>query len=348
MFRFAHPYYLLLIIPAISTLWFIYRKRIRHGIVFTPTSRLPASLPTWRTRVGNVLSALIITGLILAVTALARPQTILSTAHRSADVIAIEMVTDVSGSMEALDLSIKTPTGIKYRTRLDAVKETFIEFIKQRPDDLIGLITFGGYASTRSPLTTDHGALLHVLKGVEIPRPALDKAGRIINREETLTAIGDALATACARMENCETASKIIVLLSDGESNTGIIKPEQAIEAARKLGIKVYAIGVGSNGPAPFRARDMFGREVIQQAVVSLDETLLKKIAETTGGRYFNAQNPAGLERALEDINSLEKTKIDRDIYNQYNELFPRFLWPAIIIIMLGTSLNMMITRRIT
>lgn len=347
MFRFADPYYFFLLIPVGIAAWFVYSKRIRSGILFAPTSRLLITGQTWRIYASYVLPMLFLLGLILSVTALARPQTVFSRIRRLADVIAIEMVVDVSGSMDALDLSVKTGAGIKYCTRLDAVKETFAEFVKKRPDDLIGLVTFGGYATTRCPLTTDHSALLHVLQGVEIPKPSHDKNGQILNQEELLTAIGDALTTACARLKNTEPKSKIIVLLSDGESNTGIIKPKEAMKAAKELGIKAYTIGVGSTGNAPFWGRDIFGRKSIYYAQVTLDESLLKRIAETTDGKYFNVRDPKGLEKALEDIDNLEKTKVERDIYNQYNELFPWFVGPAIGLIALATGLNMLIARRI-
>lgn len=348
MFRFADPFYFFLVIPAAAAAWFLYRKRIRSGILFAPTFRLPVSSGTWRTYASLVLPLLFLAGLALTITALARPQTVFSRIRRTADMIAIEMVVDVSGSMEALDLSdIIAKRIIKERTRLDAVKKTFAQFVEKRPDDLIGLVTFGGYATTRVPLTIDHAALLHVLQGVEIPKQAFDKNGRILNQEELLTAIGDALATACARLEHTEPKSKIIVLLSDGESNTGIIKPQAAMKAAKKLGIKVYTIGVGSTGRAPFRGRDIFGRVSIQYSQVSLDEGLLTRIAETTGGQYFNVRDAQGLERAMTDINTLEKTTVEKEEYNQYNELFPWFLGPALGLIVLGTGLNMMITRRI-
>lgn len=236
---------------------------------------------------------------------------------------------------------------VKPRTRLDAVKETFADFIGRRPDDLIGLVTFGGFASTRAPLTADHNALLHTLKGVEISRPVQDKTGQVVNQEEMLTAIGDALATACARLEKAEPKSKIIVLLSDGESNTGVIKPEQAIKMAEKMKIKVYTIGVGSTGEAPFPTRDMFGREVVQYARVSLDEELLERIASETRGRYFNVRDPKGLDRAMESINRLEKTAVERDVYSQYNELFLWLLCPALALLAAGTGLNMAVARRI-
>jgi Ca-activated chloride channel family protein len=347
MFRFGDPYHFFLFLPLALAAWWVYRRRVRAGILFAPSSRLPATTATWRTAVSRLLPAVLLAGIALAILALARPQTILSRTRRSADVIAIEMVVDVSGSMEALDLSVRTATGVDELTRLDAVKRTFREFVKRRPDDLVGLVTFGGYASTRCPLTTDHHALLHVLEGVQIPKPSHDKDGQVVNQEELLTAIGDALATACARIRQAEPKSKVVVLLSDGESNTGVIQPDQAVGAAKELGIKVYTIGVGSTGRAPFRARDMFGRDTIQYAMVSLDEKLLRQAAEATGGKYFNVRSPDALEKALADIDTLEKTRVEQNVYNQYHEWFGWFLAPAAGLIVAGAGLNMMIARRI-
>ena len=347
MFRFADPHYFLLLFPVGLAAWRVFGARRRTGILFAPMQRLPSGRTSWRTYAVHACSAAALSGLILAVFALARPQTVFSRSRRSADIIALEMVVDVSGSMEALDLSIQTPAGKKYRTRLDAVKETFADFVADREGDLIGLVTFGGYATTRAPLTTDTAALLHVLKGVEIPKPARGKDGRILDEDELMTAIGDALVTACARIKDAEAKSRVIVLLSDGESNTGIIKPEAAIKTAKELGIKVYTIGIGTRGRAPFRTRDIFGRETIQYGAVSLDERLLRNIAQKTGGQYFNVSDPKGLEKAMSSVDKLETTRIEEDIYNQYNELFPRFLLSALGLVVLGTGLNMLIARRI-
>ena len=343
MFRFADPYAFFLMVPAALAVWFVYRRRIRSGILFSPASRLANIGGTWRTRVSQVLPTLFLAGLFAAITALARPQTVFSKIRRTVDVIAITMAVDISGSMEALDLSTET----RSRTRLDAVKETFAEFVEERPDDLIGLVTFGGYASTRAPLTTDHGALLHVLEGVKIPQPHQNQNGEIVNQEELLTAIGDGLATAVARMEDLVVKSKIVVLLSDGESNTGIIKPDEAARAAKELDVKVYTIGVGTRGRAPFRRRNMFGQETIQYAFVSLDEDLLRRIASETGGKYFNVKDPKGLEAAVEAISELEKTEIEREEYFQYHELFPWFLGTSLALVLVGAGVNMMVARRI-
>jgi len=343
MFRFADPYYLFLLIPLCVAGWAMLARRRNKAILFAATQRLPPAPLTWRIAAIAVAPFLFLAGVGLTIIALARPQTVLSKTAHQADAIAIQMVVDVSGSMEALDFSTRDTA----RTRLDVVKETFAQFIEKRTDDLIGLVTFGGYATSRVPLTIDHSALLHVLKGVQIPKPALDANGQLTNQEELLTAIGDALATACARLEKAEIKSKVIVLLSDGESNTGLIKPDEAIKAAKALGIKVYTIGVGSNGRAPFMARDVFGRNVIQYAEVRIDEDLLRRIASTTGAQYFNVRDPKGLSRAFADIDKLEKTNIRKDIYNQYTEYFPRFLWPGALVMVLALSMNMGVRKEI-
>jgi len=347
MFRFADPLYFLLILPWAIAAWLVYRRRApRDALLFAAVSRLPARPATWRTMLLPIIPALALSGMFMGIIALARPQTYLARVTRHTEAIAIQMAVDCSGSMEALDFATAEK---QTRTRLDVVKETFARFIERRTDDLIGLITFGGYATSRAPLTIDHAALLHILKGVEVPRNVIDdKSGRVINQEEMMTAIGDGLATACARLNNTTNVkSRIIVLLSDGESNTGIIKPDEAAKAAKSLKIKVYTIGVGSSGIAPFLSRDLFGRPVIQQAEVRLDEDLLRRVATTTGGRYFNVKDPQGLNKALDEINKLEKTRIDQSEYTQYDEWFAWFLVPCLILLIVAGSLNLWIRRSI-
>jgi len=342
MFRFASPLAFLLLVPVGVAAWLVYRRRVREGLLFSAAFRVQAAKKTWRTVVSLLLPVLYIAGLVFGVVALARPQTVFSRSTRHADVIAIMMVVDISGSMEALDFTQGRVTLSNYRTRLDVVKETFADFIAKRPEDLVGLVTFGGFASTRSPLTTDHNALLHILKGVEIP----DRAHA--SQEEFATAIGDGLATACARLEKAEPGSKIVVLLSDGASNAGIIEPPEAADAAKKLGIKVYTIGVMSpRGHAMMLVPDRFGRKRIVNAQLDMDEGTLKRIAATTDGKYFNVQDPDGLKEALDDIDELEKTEVEREMYHQYNELFSWALVPGMLLVLLGTVLNMMVAKRI-
>lgn len=330
------PYYLFLFLPWAAAIGFVYRRRVRQALLFAPFHRIPAQRATWRILLRPLAPILFFAGLALVIVALARPQTVFSRTLRRSDAIGIQMVVDCSGSMQALDFS--TPD--KQRTRLDVVKDTFAAFVEKRPADLIGLITFGGFASSRVPLTLDHAALLHSLKGVETARNIFSADGTLLNQEEMLTAIGDALATGCARFENSTLKSRILVLLSDGESNTGIIKPEDAAKAAKALGIKVYTIGVGSNTRAPFAVRDMFGRQVIQYGNVVLDEELLRKIATATDGQYFNVKDAQGLKKVLNTIDKLERTAIDIEQYNKYDEHFLRFLIPGLIALALGAILN--------
>lgn len=335
---FATPLAFLLLIPWALAAWRLYRTGRRAGVLFAPTRRLPHKTAGWRVALARAVPPLFLAGTLLLIVAAARPRTRLARESRSVNAIAINMVVDVSGSMEALDL---TPQGEDYKTRLDVVKEMFATFVKARPDDLIGLVTFGGFASTRAPLTADHRTLLHVLKGVEIPR---NQGG---DQEELQTAIGDGLATGVARLTDAEPKTRIIILLSDGESNAGIISPEQAADAAAKTGVRVYAIGVGSNSRTPFKTRDMFGRETIAYANATFDESQLKAIASKTNGRYFSVRDNDGLKTALDEINALETTRIDRQIYERHNEHFVRFLLWGAALAALALTLNMQFAKRL-
>lgn len=348
MFRFASPYAFFLLLPLAVAAVFVWRRRVKQGILFSALSRVPAGRTTLRSTLGMLLPIVTLIGILLCIFAAARPQTNLSEVRDTTDVLAIEMVVDVSGSMRALDFSTKKPSGdYNIRTRLDVVKETFTAFVDKRLDDLIGLVSFGGFATTRAPLTTDHDALKHVLQAVEIPDPDLDEQGRAVSQEELMTAIGDAIATASARLEKADTQSKVMVLLSDGESNTGIFTPEAAMESARELGIKIYTIGVGTTGRVPVYVRDRFGRQQIRHQFMRLDEQTLRGIAEHTNGQYFNVKNPSGLEKALASINKLETTEIERSLYVQYEEWFVYLLLPGVALILTGLTLNMLATRRL-
>ena len=344
--NFAWPLCFALFAPFALAAWRMLRRGRRAGIKFAPVRRLPARTAGWRARVANTAPWIFLAGAALLIVAAARPRTSLSRSSRSVDAIAIAMAVDVSGSMEALDF---TPRGASTeKTRLDVVKELFAKFVEARPDDLICLVTFGGFASTRAPLTADHEVLLHVLKGVKVPSVAYDANGRPVDQEEQMTAIGDGLATAIARVKDVEMKSRIVILLSDGVSNTGAVEPDAAAEAAAKLGIRVYTIGVGTrSNRTPFRARDMFGRSVIQYADMSFDESQLKSIAAKTGARYFGVRDEGGLKAALEEIDSLEKTTLDRTAYQRWHEYFPWFLVPGAALVLLAVSLQMLASRRL-
>ena len=345
-FGFAWPLCFLLFVPLAFAAWRMFRRGRRAGIKFAPVRRLPAKTAGWRARVANLAPWLFLAGAVSLVVAAARPRTSLAHGSRSVDAIAIAMTVDVSGSMEALDF---TPRGARTeKTRLDVVKELFAKFVEARPDDLIGLVTFGGFASTRAPLTADHEVLLHVLKGVQVPSVSFDANGRPVDQEEQMTAIGDGLATAIARVKDADMKSKIVILLSDGVSNTGAVEPDAAAAAAAKLGIRVYTIGVGTrSNRTPFKVRDMFGRSVIQYADMSFDESQLKSIAAKTGARYFGVRDEGGLKAALEEIDSLEKTTLDRTVYQRWHEHFPPFLLLGAFLVLLAVSLQMAASRRL-
>ena len=343
---FAWPLCFLLSVPLVLAAWRMLRRGRRAGIKFAPVRRLPARTAGWRARVANLAPWFFLAGAALLIIASARPRTSLARSSRSVDAIAIAMAVDVSGSMEALDFTARGASTEK--TRLDVVKEMFAKFVEARPDDLIGLVTFGGFASTRAPLTADHEVLLHVLKGVQVPSVAYDANGRPVDQEEQMTAIGDGLATAIARVKDADMKSKIVILLSDGVSNTGAVEPDAAAAAAAKLGIRVYTIGVGTrSNRTPFRVRDMFGRSAIQYADMSFDESQLKSIASKTGARYFGVRDEGGLKAALEEIDSLEKTTLDRTAYQRWHEYFPWFLVPGAALVLLAVSLQMFASRRL-
>ena len=317
MLSFSTPWALLLLLPWMVAGWRIWRTARTKGILFASAqTRFAQMKPSWRQRLCRVLPALFLVGLLLLIVGAAGPRTLLSREVRSADALAVMMAVDISGSMRALDLS----EGRDDLTRLDVVKRVFGDFVEQRPEDLIGLVSFGGYASVRSPLTADHRALLHTLEGVVIPgeKGAVDERGRPVTQDELMTAIGDGLAVSLMRVKDAEPKTKIIILLSDGESNAGAVTPMEAAKAAAELGIRVYTIGAGSTGIAKVRARDFAGRDVLTNMQTVLDEETLKKIAELTGGEYANVRDPQQLEAFLNHVAALETTQVERQVYARY------------------------------
>ena len=347
-FRLATPWVLLLFIPLAFAAWrMLRRSRVASAIPFAPMGRLPLRTAGWRGAVVRLMPWLFTAGAALLIVAAARPQGSFSRERKTSDAIAIAMVVDVSGSMEALDLAKGDPSASDAQNRLDVVKECFGEFISKRPDDLVALIAFGGYATTRSPLTADHEALLQILKATTIPGREFDAEGRPVSQEELLTAVGDGLTTACARLKDAEPKTRIIVLLTDGVSNTGVFTPDFAADVAKGLGIKVYTIGVGSNGAnAPFRVRDAFGRPRIAYGQTEFNDTELRAIAEKTGGKYFNVRDNAGFKAAMADIDKLETTRITRMIYTHYNERYMPFLALGALAVAAAVLLNTSILHR--
>ncbi|MGD0653001.1 MAG: VWA domain-containing protein [Thermoguttaceae bacterium] len=340
-FRFQDPLWLLLLIPLTAAGLWTLRRRQRIAVLYSSVELLKNLPVTWAQRVKRFLPWVFLAGLALMVIALARPQHGKEEFRIRTDAIAIEMVVDRSGSMRALDFELDN----KRASRLAVVKNVFRDFVSGegglagRPDDLIGLIDFGGFVETKCPLTFDHGALLQLLDTVKIPEPIVDSRGNIINarllQEEQMTAIGDALATAVERLKPIKAKSKIIILLSDGESNAGVVDPVEAVQAAKAYGIKIYTIGIGTTGPVPMPVEDPFGRTVLQSVMVQIDEKALKMIADATGGKYYNAQDTEKLRKIYADIDKLEKTTTEGRLYTEYRELFSYALFPGLGLVLL-------------
>lgn len=275
--------------------------------------------------------------------AIARPQSGKSESRITGEGIAIELVLDVSGSMEAIDFQL-AGTDVN---RLEAVKHVISEFVlgsrtselSGRKDDLIGLVAFGGFADSKCPLTLDHGALVQIMKELSIPRPVRDRSGKIINeqmlQEELATAIGDGVALGVDRLRNSKAKSKVLVLLTDGDNNAGAVDPREAASIAKELGIKVYTIGIGRSGVVPVPREDEFGQRVLVAAQFRIDEELLREMAHATGGEYFHASDSSGLSRVYAQIDRFEKSNFEETKYSEYTELFRWFAGPGFAIVLL-------------
>ncbi|HEY4759441.1 MAG TPA: VWA domain-containing protein [Thermoguttaceae bacterium] len=341
-FRFQDPLWLLLLIPLAAAGVWVIRRRSRPAVLYSSVELLKKLPLTWAQITKRQLPWVFLAGLALFCIAMARPQHGKEEFRIRTEGIAMEMVVDRSGSMQAMDFELDD----KRVNRLAVVKKVFRDFVtgegglSGRPDDLMGLVDFGGFAEAKCPLTLDHGALVQLLDDVKIPQPIYDSKGNIINarilNEELSTAIGDALALAVERLKPIKAKSKIIILLSDGESNTGVVDPAEAAVAAKAYGIKIYTIGIGTTGIVPVpRGEDAFGRQVFAPEMVRLDERTLKLIADTTGGKYFNAQDTESLRKIYDDIDKLEKTKTEGLLYTEYRELFPYVLFPGLGLVLL-------------
>ena len=314
MTRFALPWAFLLLLPLCFATWRALRRVRGRGVPFPGLSRMPR-IVSWRQRLSALPPLLVAAGLACCVVALARPQTDLSRHTESKETLAIEMAVDVSGSMTE-----RVPSaGLLSKTRLDAVKETFRDFVRKRPDDLLGLVSFGGYATTLCPLTADHDAVLALLERTHVP----GTEGEPASQDEYQTAIGDGLALACARLSSATNVkSRVAILLSDGVNNFGIATPDEALRLAVQQGIRVYTIGVGDR-------RDAAG----------LDEELLRRIATETGGVYFHVGSEEGLTRALAEIDGLEKTEVDVRVHRRYDERFGPWLLAGLLLVFAGLLL---------
>lgn len=342
-FRFESALWLLLLPLAGGLTWLVSRRKRQPSAVFSSIADLKRIPVTAMQRVRRLFPLFYAIGLCLVVVGLARPQAGKSASRIRGEGIAIELVLDVSGSMEAIDFQLNGQDV----NRLAAVKHVVSEFIvgsralglSGRKDDLVGVVAFGGFADSKCPLTLDHGALVEIVKSLEVPKPIRDRQGRIINEttlnEELATAIGDGVALGVDRVREAKSKSKVIVLLTDGDNNAGSVDPREAAEIAKELGIKIYTIGIGRNGVVPMPQEDEFGRRILVPARFKIDEELLRDIATTTGGTYFNASDSDGLAKVYSQIDKLEKSEFEELKFSQYSELFRWFAGIGLGIVLL-------------
>jgi len=313
--EFAHPEWLvLLVLVPLLGIWEWWRARRKVGLRFSNVASAKAAPKTLWTYLGGLPTLLRMGALVLGILALARPQERNVTRERFAEGVDIMMVLDTSTSMRAQDF---------HPNRFEAARDVAAEFIRGRLSDRIGLIVFAAKAYTQTPLTLDYPFLLRMLTEVEV--------GAI----EDGTAIGTALATAVNRLKDTEAESKVIILLTDGQNNRGEVDPVTASEVAATLGVRVYAIGVGTYGEAPFIVDHPFAGRQRQMVPVEIDEDMLRSVATNTGGQYFRATNKQTLREIYAEIGELEKTKIETRIYTDYEERYAFFLWPAFGLILL-------------
>jgi len=326
MFRFAYPQAFFVLVLLIPLLYFeLAGKRKRRSVAFSSLDLLVEA----RLGAGPVkkygktaLRALV---LVLIVIAASRPQTGRSESSIRTQGIDIMLVLDTSGSMQAQDFQPKN--------RLHVAKEVVKEFISKRKHDRIGLVVFSAQALSQCPLTLDYDVLCSLVDRVDF--------GML----QDGTAVGVALATACNRLKDSKAKSRVVVLLTDGQNNTGIISPATAANIAMSLGIKVYTVGVGTRGLAPFPVDDpMFGRRLVQMQV-DLDEETLQQIAKATDGEYFRATDAEELTTIYDKIDELEKTTIETKTFANYTDKYPLFVFPALLLLVLELGLGESVLR---
>ena len=311
---FAHPWFLLLLLAVPVLVWLRYRRGRRLTFPFSDPAVLKGLPPTWAERAHRLLPWLYAAGLVLLIVALARPQRGLEESRVRTEAVDIVLVIDVSPSMEAEDFS----TAVRRMNRLDAAKQVIEAFVAKRESDRIGAIVFARLPYTLAPLTLDHAWLMERIGETQVKM--LGDA----------TGIGDALGSAVNRLRRSAAKSKVIVLLTDGMNNVGTLKPEEAAEAAKALGVRIYAVGAGTRGHAPVPV-NFFGQVQYVRQPVEIDEDLLQRVARGTGGEYFRATDMETLGRIYDQIDTMEKTEIEVEQFTRFEERFAGWLAAGLV-----------------
>jgi len=323
----ANPYYLyllLLIVPAV--IWYIIKRKKRYPTLQVSNSFAIQGLkPSWKNRLEHVPFVLRMLAFALIVVVLARPQSTNSWSNVSTEGIDIVVALDISSSMLAEDLK---------PNRLEAAKRVAASFINSRPNDNIGLVVFSAESFTQCPLTTDHAVLLNLFGGIQ--------SGMI----DDGTAIGLGLANSVNRIKDSKAKSKVVILLTDGSNNSGDIDPITAAGLAKTFGIRVYTIGIGTKGKAPYPFQTAYGIQY-QNIDVVIDELPLRQIASITGGQYYRATNNSRLKSIYNEIDKLEKTKMRVHEFSKKNEEYRNFGLAALILLLLEILLRNTVLRRL-
>ena len=332
-FRFEQPWILLflLAIPLLALATSSMESVKRPATLrYADISLIADRNRSWRIRLRPLLKLLRWAGLAFLIVALARPQIGESRQIIRGEGVDIALSLDISGSMASLDFQPDN--------RLVAAKAVLNEFIAEREFDRIGLVVFAQEAFAQSPLTIDHDVLARLLRNVELaPDLGLNDG----------TAIGMGVATAINMLKGSEAESRIVIILTDGVNNSGAIDPFTAAEAAKALGIKVYAIGVGKQGQVPFPSRNIFGDEVIAYQESIIDEETLQAISAETVGLYFRATDTDALRAIYDEINRLEKSQVEIETFSRYDELAVWVLMPGLILLLVEVFLRNTILRKI-
>lgn len=321
---FSQPWFfaLLLIVPLLIY-WYAAKNNKAQGAV-TISDISAKGLGSWKTGLRHLLFVIRLMAIVFIIAAMARPQTMYEEQHVDGEGVDIVLCIDVSGSMTAQDL---TPN------RLEAAKKVAVDFVDKRQTDRIAVVIFSGESFTQCPLTTDYSVVKSAIENI---RNGLLEDG---------TAIGSGLGTSVDRLRESKSKSKVVILLTDGENNGGLIDPETAKEIAKAFKVKVYTIGVGTDGYAPTPVNTPMGI-VMQQSKVSIDEKLLKEIATETGGKYFRAKDNAGLTGIYDEINKLEKSKVEVTARTRFTEKFFPFVLAALGLILLELILKFTVFRK--
>ncbi len=328
MFRFESPYFLLLLLVLPLLVWV--EKRRKSGFLFYSSLSLIQEASSLQRKLFLFLPVILRwMAIVFFIVALARPQTANVQTEVISSGVDIILTLDASGSMQALDFKING----EEVDRLTAVKKVVTDFIQHRESDRIGMVVFGEIAFTQCPLTLDYDVLLSFLNQLEI-----GVAG-------DATAIGDGITLSVKRLKDLPSKSKVIILLTDGRSNAGIVSPEKAAEIAATYGIKVYTIGVGTKGPVPFPQETLFGmRKVMVE--LDIDEETVQKIAEKTGGQFFRATDTEGLQKIYRTIDQLEKSEAKVKHFQEYHELYRSLVIAGLLLLLLEFVLRQTVFRR--